>query len=177
MSINLVRVINNQIYNRSILLDKIDMSQGNFEGYAQHPKQAIYVPYSNPKDPSVKGYLDLIPTDEVLLRANIGFGSFLTTLAINSSLIATPVVTSGSNAGANTTLGGTTFLSISPDITKVVLKNLVGVTQTVLQAAFTAHTAIQIVIPDAVVTIGAPAVGWTAKVFSNSKYSNEFTLT
>lgn len=153
------------------------MSQGNFEGYAQHPKQAIYVPYANPKDPPVKGYLDLIPTDEVLLRANIGFGSFVTALAINSALIATPTVTSGSTAGTDTTLGGTTFLSVFPDITKVVLKNLVGVTQTILQAAFTTHTAIQIIIPDAVVTIGAPAAGWTATVFSNSKYSNEFTLT
>ena len=77
MTATLVRVINGQKLPRSILLDKIDRSQGNFDKprpYAQAAKQAIYVPYVNPVDPTVPGYVDLVPTDEVLLQLNLPKG-------------------------------------------------------------------------------------------------------
>lgn len=184
MSINLVRVINQQKRVSSILLDKIDVSQGNFEGYAQHPKQKIYVPYKNPIDPSVKGYTDLVETDEVLLamapkgvidglntRGEISFA------IVASSLLATPVITAASNAAGTTTITGTTFQSVSPDLTYVTLTNLSGVSQKIPQSSFNSINGTTITILDGVVTIGTPTTGWKARVQANSKLSNQFTLT
>lgn len=182
MPINLVRVVNQQTISRSILIDKIDRSQGNFTGYAQKAKQKIYIPYKNPLDPSVKGYLDLVPTDEVLLSADSGTIKGLSNSGrvsfsvISSALITTPTVTSAANAAGSTTIGGTTFLSVSPDITYVTITNLAGVSQKIPQSVFTTHTAVSIVIPDVAVTIGVPGVGWQVKVQANSKVSNTFTL-
>src|SRR5271154_4303279 len=93
-----IRVTNSQVLNRSILIDKIDRSQGNTEGYAQLAKFAVYVPYTNPVDPTVKGYIDLPPTDEVMLSLNEPKGTlaylaqlkYITTLAYAGSLIVTP---------------------------------------------------------------------------------------
>jgi hypothetical protein len=72
-----VRVINSQVLPRDILLDKIDRTSGQFETdltYAQTPKQAVYVPYVNPIDPTVPGYLDLAPSDEVRLQSQLPHG-------------------------------------------------------------------------------------------------------
>jgi hypothetical protein len=110
MSINLCRVVNLQKGGivRSILLDKIDVSQGNFEGYAQKYKQPVYVPYTNPADSSVAGYINLVETDEVLLAmqpkgtigglASAGYISFS---VIASNLVDPPTVTAAAHvAGA-----------------------------------------------------------------------------
>ncbi len=185
MSINLVRVVNQQKRVRSILLDKIDISQGNFEGYAQHPKQKIYVPYSNPLDVSVKGYVDLVESDEVLLAmgpkgviTGLAAASEVTFAVIASSLVATPVVTAASNDGmGTTTITGTTFTSVSPDVTYVTLTNLLGVSQKIPQSAFGSISATTITIADGTVTIGTPTTGWLVTVQANSKVSNQFTLT
>ena len=115
----LVRVINQQLLKRSILIDKVDRSQGQFEtgiSYAQVAKQKIYVPYANPLDPTVKGYIDMVPTDDVLMAMN-GKGSiarlttaggspygWVTTTLFNSSLTTKPTVT----AGAHTPVAGAT---------------------------------------------------------------------
>jgi len=182
MSINLIRVINQQTIIRSILIDKIDRSQGNFTGYAQVRKQRVYIPYSNPVDPSVKGYTDFVPTDEVLLSADSGTIKKLKTVGkidfavVASSLLATPAVTSASHAATDTTIDGTTFLSVAPDVTYVIFTNLVGATQKVASALFGTFTNIQIIVPDAAVTIGTPGAGWTVQVQANSKFSNVFTL-
>lgn len=183
MSITLIRVTNEQKISRNILLDKLDDGQSNTEGYAQRAKLQVYVPYSNPLDTSVKGYVDLIPTDRVLLSADKGTikgletDSYVSVAAVNSALLATPVVTAGTNAAGSTTIDGTTFLSVSPDVTYVTFENLAGATETVAQSVFSLHTAIQIVVPDAALSIGAPVVGWKVTVQSNSKQSNQFTLT
>jgi len=184
MSINLVRVVHQQLLVRSILLDKIDVSQSNFEMYAQHPKQQIYVPYVNPLDTSVKGYTDLVETDEVLLamqpKGTIGGLSTAGQISysvISSSLIAAPVVTVAHDAAGSLTLTGTTFLSVSPDVTYATLTNLLGVSQKIPQSAFTSIGATSIVIPNGVVTIGVPTVGWTVVVQANSKQSNSLALT
>jgi hypothetical protein len=146
-----LRVINNQAVivnpnlNRdrrgnvqdSILLDKIDESQGNTEGYAQKAKQKLYVPYSNPVDPTVRGYIDLVQTDNVKLaqgphgvitglRARgLVDTSFVTTLQTARSFIASAVHTPG-----KTTVTGTTFLSVTPDITYITLTTPAGISQT-----------------------------------------------
>jgi hypothetical protein len=182
MPINYVRVVNQQTIVRSILIDKIDRSQGNFSGYAQRAKQKVYVPYVNPIDTSVKGYIDLVPTDEVLLSADAGTIKKLatagrtTTAVVSSALVATSAVTSAVHGGAVTTIGGTIFLSVTPDLTYVTFTNLVGATQRVAQGSFSVLTAISIVVPDAAVTIGTPGVGWKVQVLANSKLSNQFTL-
>ena len=103
---DIVRVVNQQLLNRSILLDKIDRSQGNFEGYAQRAKMQVYVPYANPSDTSVKGYSDLAPTNEVLLAmrtdGSIGglvSGGYVSATVIDSSLVSTPTLTASSVIG------------------------------------------------------------------------------
>jgi hypothetical protein len=182
MSINLIRVINQQTIIRSILIDKIDRSQGNFTGYAQVRKQRVYVPFSNPVDSSVKGYTDFVPTDEVLLSADSGTIKKLKAAGkidfavVASSLLATPVITSASHAATDTTVNGTTFLSVTPDVTYVIFTNLVGATQKVASSLFGSFTNILAVIPDSAITIGTPGAGWKVQVQANSKLSNQFTL-
>lgn len=123
MTATLVRVINGQKLPRSILLDKIDRSQGNFDKprpYAQAAKQTIYVPYVNPIDPTVAGYVDLVPTDEVLLQLNLPKGviyqlsvspsgpgtKYVTLLAHSGALTVAPVVTASVH-GVNPVQSGT----------------------------------------------------------------------
>jgi hypothetical protein len=178
MTVQYVRVVNQQRLVRSILIDKIDRSQGNFEHTAQNPKQKIYVPYVNPSDVSVKGYIDLVPTDQVLLSLDNGTiaglvkKGYVTSARIASTTVAAPALTSASHAATDTTLGGTVFTSVSPDVTYAILTNLTGISQTIPSSAFTTFTNIAIVIPDAVVTIGTPGAGWTVKLKANSKFSN-----
>jgi len=196
MTITLARVVNEQTLPQgisrdgSILLDKIDKSQGNSEQppYAQVPKQKLYVPYANPIDTAVKGYVDLVMTDEVMLQlaADGSIGGLaaktppdVSVALVASNLIATPVVT-GAAADApgagDITIDGTTFLSVSPDRTRVYLTNAGGDIQIIEEADFDTHTATQIIILAAKIT-GSVAAGWKAQVFANSKYSNLFTVT
>lgn len=183
MPATLLRVVNKQTLRRSILLDKIDRSQGNFEGYALRAKQKLYVPYVNPLDTSVNGYVDLVPTDEVLLQAapkgaiaGLVAAGRVTMTAFSSSLTVAPAISSAANAAGVMTIGGTTFLSLLPDVTYVTLTNTGGSSQVISQSNFSVQTTTQIQILDGVVTIGVPGVGWKAKVQANSKVSNIFTL-
>ena len=192
MSITLARVVNEQTLPQgisrdgSILLDKIDKSQGNSEQppYAQVPKQKLYVPFANPADAGVKGYVDLVQTDEVLLQLEPdgSIGGLANTVPprvsvtlFDSALVAAPVITAADadTPGADDlTIDGTTFLSVSPDRTRVYITNPSGVTQIVEQVDFDTHTATQIVILAANID-GSIAPGWTVRVFANSKFSNE----
>lgn len=187
MAINLVRVINQQtIANRSILLDKIDRSQGNFTGYANRAKQKLYVPYKNPVDLTVKGYVDLVPTDEVLLQlrdggviAGLAAAGRVTYGLVSSDTVAAPVITAGLHdlSDGLLTITGTTFTSVAPDLTYVIATNAAGVSQTIPATAFNSHSATTITLANADFTIGVPATTWTIKVLANSKLSNAFTLT
>jgi len=178
MSINLIRVVNQQTIRRSILLDKLDDGQANTEGYAyKHLKQQVYVPFANPLNPVVKGYTDLVPTDRVLLSVDRGTikglvdaGKVLA-FVYSSALKAAPIITAVAHVGTDTTIDGTTFLSVTPDITYVIINNGVT-TQKIPSSAFSVHTAVQIVIPDAAITIGVPAETWTVTVEANCQNSN-----
>jgi hypothetical protein len=183
MSINLVRVINQQTLVRSILIDKIDRCQGNFSGYANRAKQKVYVPYANPVDSTVKGYIDLVPTDEVLLSADAGTIKKLKDAGkvdfaiVASNLVATPVVTAASDGGTDITVDGTTFTSVSPDKTYLIVTNGSGVSLKVPSTSFGSFTGTQIVVADATVAaLGTPAAGWKVQVQANSKLSNVFTI-
>ncbi len=198
----LVRVINGQTLPRSILLDKIDRSSGQFETditYAQQAKQQVYVPYSNPIDPTVAGYVDLYPTDEVLQQmkrplpgqgptAPLGTISGLADLTPPAvtfythagSLIVTPVITAGvhNSPASHFTITGTTFLSLSPDVTYVIITTPTGsASQKIPSSAFTSISGTSIEIANATVTIGTPIAGWQVQVQANSKFSNVFVLT
>lgn len=193
MSITLARVVNQQTLpsglsrDGSILLDKIDKSQGNSSSppYAQRRKQKLYVPKYNPANPAVKGYVDLVQTDEVklALEPHGSIGGLANTVPprvaitlFSSALVATPVVTSGGHANP-VVIGGTTFLSVLPDLTYVEFQNPAGVKQLVPASAFSAFTNTSISVPYSAITIGTPIAGWKVRVFSNSKYSNQFILT
>jgi hypothetical protein len=191
MSINILRVINQQTLpkglsrNGSILLDKIDNAQGNSENppYAQNTKQTLYVPWANPLNTAVKGYVDLIQTDEVKLQAEAkgSIGGLLTTVparlttaVIASNLLVAPVVTAAPH-GLPLNITGTTFTSIAPDVTAVELTNASGVKQTIPASAFTSNNGVLIVIPGTAIA-GVPTNAWKVRVFANSKFSASFTM-
>lgn len=189
MAIELVRVVHKQVLqpgisrNGSILLDKIDESQGNSSSppYAQLRKQALYVPYADATTPTFAGYLDLIQTDRVKLAvehpdgviSNLVAAGHVDAFAFQSNLIATPVVTNAVAAAGDVTLTGTTFLSILPTITSVRVTPPGLATQTV--TTFSVHSGTSIVILDAAIT-GTIVAGWTVQVFANNKLSNIFTV-
>lgn len=184
MAITLFRVVNQQVDNivRSVLIDKADDGQANTENYAQFRKQQVYVPFSNPADTAVNGYSDFVTTDRVLLSADRGTIAGLvssgdvTLTAISSGLIVAPIVTAAANGAGTTVVDGTTFLSVAPDRTRVIVTTPGGVAQTLEEADFVIHTAVQITFVDASVTAGTPTTNWTIQVFANSKLSNIFTL-
>lgn len=109
----LIRVVHQQLVRRSLLIDKVDMSQGNSEGYALKAKQKVYVPYSNPLDLTVKGYIDMVPTDEVLLSLSKGTiagmikSGQVTTTLFSSSLTTTPTLASAVASAATAVVGQT----------------------------------------------------------------------
>src|SRR5690606_1223061 len=129
MAIELLRVIHEQLKKPSfantgsILLDKIDESQGNSDSppYAQIRKQEVYVPYED-ADIGGKGFIDLVQIDNVRLQNELDNGviakleeaGHISTVVFDSSLIATPTLTNSVNAVGTTTITGTNFVSIDP---------------------------------------------------------------
>jgi hypothetical protein len=200
-TVQYVRVINSQkTFGNSVLLDKIDRTSGQFEtdlGYAQTPKQAVYVPYVNPIDPTVPGYLDLVPSDEVTLQLyqpqgvinQLQVQGYVTVVLHHSAAVATPAITSAvhnSPAGDTTIDGpgsGATFVSLTPDHTYIIVTNLTGVSQVIntslasFGAAGGSVAAAAIVLPNSLITGGPVVAGWKVQVQANSKLSNVFTVT
>lgn len=192
MTVQYIRLVNQQQINRSILIDKIDRSQSNFTGYAQRAKQKIYVPYANPVDPTVKGYIDLTPTDEVLLSVDSGTIAkliaasahyptpLLTKTLVLSTLTLAPSILSVVDGGVTTTItgpaAGATFVSQLPDKTYLLLTDLSGVTRKYAAPTITIASTSSITIPDVSITGGPLASGWKVQVLSNSKYSNIITI-
>lgn len=175
-----VRVVHQQLTKKSILLDKIDRAQGNFEGYAQATKQKIYVPHSGVLDPSVKGYVDLAKTSEVALALEssgsigglVALGQ-VTQTTIDDVNTVLSTVTNAVFATGKLTITGTKMLSIAPDVTRVLVTNDAGVTQTV--TVFDSNSGTSLVVDDGSIT-GTPAAGWKVRVQANGKTSLPFTL-
>ena len=192
MTVQYIRLVNQQQIKRSILIDKIDRSQSNFTGYAQRAKQKVYVPYANPVDPTVKGYIDLTPTDEVLLSADNGAiaklivpsGHYptplLTKTLVPSTSVSAPSILSVVDGGVTTTItgpvAGATFVSVAPDKTYLLITDLSGVTRRYAAPTITVASASSITITSASIIGGPIASDWKVQVLANSKYSDIFVI-
>lgn len=214
------RLIHNQTVQGGLLVNDIDDGLPNKEvhrlgstanpaayvrdGYANKPKQACYVPYSQTSKgyPTIPGYIDVNQTDRVTLSAGkgkifklsskpqngalAGAGDFplITVVSLTASQIVAPVVTAAAH-GSPVTITGTTLTSVSPDITTVTFaKGSAGTTpapaiwtQAAILAASGTVTATSITIPAVAFTGQVPVVGNTVTVNANEQNSNTFTLT
>jgi hypothetical protein len=207
----MLRLIHNQTVQGGLLVDDIDDGLPNKEvhrlgstanpaayvrdGYANKPKQSCYVPYSmgNNGFPTIPGYIDVNQTDRVTLSAGKGKifkmstapggPKLITVVSLTAAQIVKSAVTAAVH-GSNTVITGTTFLSVSPDITSVTFARGSGVstpspaTLTAAQiiAATGTVSGTSISIPAAAFTT-APVAGNTVFVSANELNSNTFTLT
>jgi len=178
------RVVHQQLTKKSILLDKIDRSQGNFERpqgqKATTAKQAVYVPYVSKADPTVKGYIDLTPTSEVLLHlrakgviAGLVAKGLLTSTLIDNVNTVLSTVSNAVFATGKLTVTGTKMVSLAPDVTRVLVTNPSGVIQTV--TTFDSNSGTSLVIDAGQIT-GTPTTGWKVRVQANGKTSLSFTM-
>ncbi len=140
----MLRLIHTQTTQGALLVDDIDDGLPNKlthrlgstgdpkaykrDGYANEPKQAVYVPRTKPTDASVAGYVDLNETQKVLHSAGTGkiaglqAAGLVTVVSFVASDLATPAITTAtidSPALGDVTIVGTDFLSVSPNITSV----------------------------------------------------------
>ena len=180
---SVLRVINNQLYNRSILINSLDNGLPNSLPDERH-KQQVYVPYTNPADSNVPGYSDFTLTDRVLRSANSGViyklnqQGIITITIIDSDDTIAPTVTSASYSDPTITINGTTFQSVSPDVTYVTFTDpSTGNSVTVSAFDFASLSSTQITIDKSKVTsLGTPTSGWEVVVKANSKNSNTGTI-
>lgn len=199
MSIELIRVIHKQVIRPglsrtgSILLDKMDTSQGNSSSppYAQNRKQPVYVPFADATTPTFAGYVDLIQTDNVKLANEhpkgviVGLNNrgLVDIITFQSNLITTAVVTaavhdSPSSGDVTITISAaTTYLSVTPTLTSVRITTLGGVVQTVQSTDFDAASDSTHIVIKANKITGSIIAGWKVQIFANNKLSNLFTVT
>lgn len=193
----MLRLIHNQlsVTPGAILVDDVDDGLPNKEvhrlgstadpkayqmdGYANKPKQACYVPRVKITDPTIAGYIDLNQTPRVTFSAGKGKIAKLTTVGWISvvshtaaQIVAPTLATAAINVpgAGDLTLTGTTFLSITPEITSVILTGTGAVTLTATQILGGGGTisATSIFIPAALVP-GIAAVTTFAKVRANAQ--------
>lgn len=197
----MLRLIHNQTVAGAVLVDDIDDGLPNKtahrlgstadpnayvrDGYANFPKQRCYVPRSQASTgfPTIAGYINLNETQRVTLSAGRGKILKLQTAGLVSvvSLVAadvaapTLVTADKDTPGAgDLTLTGTTFLSVSPDITTVFVTGTGAVTLTAAAIILGGGTvgATSIFIPAALV----PGVA-TATSFARVQANEQSTAT
>lgn len=140
----MLRLIHSQTVQGAILIDDIDDGMPNKtahrlgsvgdpaayerDGYANKPKQAVYIPRTNPNDPSQAGYIDLNETQRVLLSQENGkiaghsaAGNISVVSLVATDLDAPTIAaaTIDDPAAGDLTIDGTNFLSTAPDVTTV----------------------------------------------------------
>jgi hypothetical protein len=193
----MIRVYHNQTVSGAILVDDIDDQLPNkvthrlgatgnpdayeTDGYANKPKQPCYVPRTQASNgfPLIRGYIDLNQTPRVVLSAGKGkisklqAAGLVSVVSMLASDLATPVLTLadlGAPGAGDLTLTGTTFLSVAPDVTTVVITGTAAVTLTSAQiiAGSGSVSATSIVIPAALVP-GIAAATSSVKVIANEK--------
>lgn len=199
----MLRIIHSQTVSGAILVDDIDDGLPNKEvhrlgstadpkayprdGYANKVKQSCYVTYAKPSDATLPGYITINQTNKVLLSAGKGkikkmqTAGLVSVVSLVQSDLATPVVTAahlGVPGAGDLTLAGTTFLSVAPNITKVVITGSGAITLTKAQiiAGGGSVSNIAIVIPAANIP-GVAITTSSVKVVANDLTSNTFVVT
>ena len=186
------RVYHNQTVAGAILIDDIDDGLPNKaahrlatgdpdayvrDGYANKPKQRCYVPRTQASAgfPLIQGYIDLYQTPRVVLSASKGKlaglqASGLVTVASIDPQDVKPPTLSTAVLDTDLTLTGTTFVSIDPDVTTVVITGDGATTLTVdaITTASGSVSATEIVIPASL--LSGVAVGTSSvKVVANAR--------
>ena len=197
------RVYHNQTVSGAILIDDIDDQLPNKvahritsnpdaaprDGYANSPKQSCYVPRTRASNgfPAVAGYIDLNQTQRVMLSAGKGkisklqTAGLVTVVSFTASQVVTPTLTLAdldTPGAGDLTLTGTTFLSIAPDVTSVVITGTGAITLTASQITTGGGTvgATSIFIPAALIP-GVALTTSSAKVVANEKSTAVVALT
>lgn len=142
----MLRLIHSQVGLGAIYVDDIDDGLPNKEvhrmgstadpkaykrdGYANEPKQKSYIPRVKASEPTIPGYIDVNETDRVTRSAGGGKIAGLTRAGLISvvsfvpSDLATPTVATadlGTPGPGDLTITGTGFLSLTPDVTSVII--------------------------------------------------------
>lgn len=199
----MLRLIHTQTVQGAILVDDVDDGLPNKtahrlgstadpkaykrDGYANAPKQKCYVPRVKATDATVAGFIDLNETARVLHSAKDGKIAGLvragkvTVVSLVASDLATPTLataTLDAPGAGDLTLAGTNFLSVAPDISKVVLTGTGAVTLTSTQITVGGgtFTATSIVIPAALVP-GIAITTTSAKVVADGLNSPVIAVT
>lgn len=200
----MLRLIHSQTVQGAILVDDIDDGLPNKQvhrlgssgdpkaykrdGYANADKQPCYIPRVKKGETNIPGYIDLRETSTVTLSAGKGKISKLQTKGLISVVSFQPSdlttanitgATLGSPGAGDVTIAGTNFLSVSPDISTVILTGAgvgsVTLTSTqVLAGTGGVFTNTSIVVD----TLLAPglASGDKVQVRADGKLSNQFTI-
>ncbi len=174
------------------------------DGYANKPKQSCYIPYSmtNAGFPTIQGYIDLNQTDRVNLSngkgkiyklsktpvnqnvAGAAHFPMITVVSHTAAQVATPVVTAATSVSTNFVITGTTFVSVSPDVTTVTFAQGTGATapspavwtQSAITTAGGSISGTSISIPFSAFST-EPVTNNTVVVQANEKNSNTFAAT
>jgi hypothetical protein len=197
----MLRVFHTQAVAGAILIDDIDDglpnktphrlgSTGNpdayvRDGYANKPKQPCYVPRTQATNPLQPGFINLNETPRVVLSAGKGkisklrAAGLITVVSIDPAEVQTPTLTTadfGTPTEGDLTLTGTTFMSVEPDISSVVITGAGGktLTETEITDGGGTVSATSIVIPAAL--IPGVTVASTARVISNGKSTMNVAL-
>lgn len=156
------------------------------DGYANKPKQPCYVPRLQATNPSAPGFINLNETPRVVLSAGKGkisklqSAGLIRVVSIAAEDVATPTLATaelGTPDAGDLTLTGTTFVSIEPDITTVVITGTGAKTlsTTEITAGSGTVSATSIVIPAALIP-GVAAGTSSVKVVSNGKSTTVVAL-
>lgn len=195
----MLRIFHTQAVAGGILIDDIDDNLPNKtphrlgstgdprayvrDGYANQPKQPCYVPRIQVTNPTAPGFINLNETPRVVLSAGKGkisklrAAGLIRVVSIDPSDVVSPTLASAV-LDDDLTLTGTTFVSIEPDITAVVITGAGAKTLSTadITAGSGTASATSIVIPAALipdVAVGASFV----RVVSNGKSSPTIAVT
>jgi hypothetical protein len=205
----MLRLVHNQTVQGGILIDDIDDGLPNKEvhrlgstanpkayerdGYANKPKQPCYVPFNRGSSgfPTIPGYINLQQTNRVVFSAGKGkiyklslpVPGLITVVSLTPAQIVAPIITAAAHGTPNT-IAGTTFLSVSPDITSVTFAQGTGATAPVPATLTSAQiitaggsvSGVAISIPAGAFTT-APVLHNTVFVTANEQNSNTFIMT
>lgn len=201
----MLRLIHTQTEQGGLLIDDIDDGLPNKmthrlgsvgdpaaykrDGYANEPKQAVYVPRTRASDPTIAGSIDLLETERVVASqasgkiAGMVTAGHITVTSLVAADLDAPVVTAAEvdlPAAGDITIDGTGFLSVNPDVTSVRLfgGGVGDVTLTLAQIIAVAPGAVsdtQIIIDTTI--IGGLVATDDVIVTADDQASNTFAVT